>query len=112
MKWFAIMDGDMFLQDVVPNKNYIRTGRAIQTNLHSYNEFSPVFAHEEKWFDSATISGMLPLLYAVVHVWASAFLSVYIPAWCESLSFLSGLRFPWLSNIGPVVKLLQLLIPG
>ena len=55
---------------------------------------------------------MLPLLYAVVHVWASAFLSVYIPAWCESLSFLSGLRFPWLSNIGPVVKLLQLLIPG
>ena len=55
---------------------------------------------------------MLPLLYAVVHVWVSAFLSVYIPAWCESLSFLSGLRFPWLSNIGPVVKLLQLLIPG
>ena len=54
----------------------------------------------------------LPLLYAVVHVWASAFVSVYIPAWCESLSFLSGLRFPWLSNIGPVVKLLQLLIPG
>ena len=62
MKWFAIMDGDMFLQDVVPNKNYIRTGRAIQTNLHSYNEFSPVFSREEKWFDSATISGMIPLL--------------------------------------------------
>lgn len=55
---------------------------------------------------------MLPLLYAVVHVWAGAFLSVYIPVYCESLSFLSGLRFPWLSNIGPVVKLLQLLIPG
>ena len=55
MKWFAIMDGDMILQDVVPNKNYIRTGRAIQTNLHSYNEFSPVFSREEKWFDSATI---------------------------------------------------------
>lgn len=62
MKWFAIMDGDMFLQDFVPNKNYIRTGRAIQTNLHSYNEFSPVFSHDEKWFDSATISGMIPLL--------------------------------------------------
>ena len=43
MKWFAIMGGGMFLQYVAPNKNYIRTGRAIQTDLHSYNEFNPYF---------------------------------------------------------------------
>lgn len=45
---------------------------------------------------------MLPLLYAVVHVWASAFLSVYIPAWCESLSFLSGLRFRGCQTSAPL----------
>lgn len=54
---------------------------------------------------------MLPLLYAVVHVWASAFLSVYIPAWCESLSFFRP-ALPWLSNIGPVAEASALLIPG
>lgn len=62
MKKFAIMDGDMFLQCMEPNDNYVPAGRAIQTNLHSFNEYNPIFGHEEKWFDARTISGMLPFL--------------------------------------------------
>lgn len=62
MKQFAIMDGDMFLQRMEPNENYVAAGRAIQTNLHSFNEYSPVFGHDEKWFDARTISGMIQSL--------------------------------------------------
>lgn len=62
MKKFAVMDGDMFLQRMEPNENYAPAGRAIQTNLHSFNEYSPVFGHDEKWFDARTISGMIPSL--------------------------------------------------
>ena len=55
---------------------------------------------------------MIPLFYAVLHVFLGAFVSVYIPAFVESLSFLSDIRFPWLSNIGILNKLISWLIPG
>lgn len=55
---------------------------------------------------------MIPLLYAVLHVFMGAFISVYIPAYFEPLAFLSSVRFPWFSNVGGLVKLLYLFIPG
>lgn len=59
MKQFAIMDGDMFLQRLEPNERYAPAGRSIQTNLHGYSEYTPVFGHEPKWFDSRTVTGYL-----------------------------------------------------
>lgn len=61
-KWFAVVDGDMFLQRFEPNEHYKTTGRAIQTNLHDQSEFTPIFAYEEKWFDPITLSGYMPIL--------------------------------------------------
>ena len=62
-----------------------------------------------KWFIGIL---MIPLLYGVLHVFLGAFVSVCIPAWCESLSYLSAVRFPWFSNRGWLVRLLYLFIPG
>ena len=59
MKQFAIMDGDMFFQRLEPNEKYVPAGRAIQTDLHSYSEYTPVFGHEAKWFDNRTATSYL-----------------------------------------------------
>lgn len=59
MKVFAIMDGDMFFQRLDPNEKYAPSGRAIQTSLHSYSEYTPVFGHDPKWFDSRTVTSYL-----------------------------------------------------
>lgn len=59
MKQFAIMDGDMFFQRLDPNAKYVLVGRAIQTDLHSYSEYTPVFGHDPKWFDSRTATAYL-----------------------------------------------------
>lgn len=55
---------------------------------------------------------MIPLFYAVLHVFLGAFVSVYVPAFVESLSFWADIRFPWFSNRGSINSLIQLLIPG
>lgn len=62
MKKFAIMDGELFLQRVEPNENYIPVGRAIQTDLHQFNEYRTVFGKEEKWFDPRTLRGYIDIL--------------------------------------------------
>ncbi len=62
-----------------------------------------------KWFVPLL---MIPLFYAVLHVFLSAYVSVYIPAFCGQLSFLADIRFPWFSNIGGLVRILYLFIPG
>lgn len=62
-----------------------------------------------KWFG---VLLMIPLFYAVLHVFLSAFVSVYLPVYCEPLAFLESVRFPWFSNQGWLVRLLYLLIPG
>lgn len=54
MKQFAIMDGDMFFQRLEPNERYAKSVSGIQTDRHSYSEYTPIFGHEEKWFDSRT----------------------------------------------------------
>ena len=59
MKQFSIMDGDMFFQRLEPNEKYVLAGRAIQTDLHSYSEYTPVFGHDPKWFDSRTATAYL-----------------------------------------------------
>ena len=59
MKQFAIMDGDMFLQKLEPNERYAKTARGIQTDRHSYSEYTPVFGHEERWMDSRTATSYL-----------------------------------------------------
>lgn len=59
MKQFSIMDGDMFFQRLEPNEKYVLAGRAIQTDLRSYSEYTPVFGHDPKWFDSRTATAYL-----------------------------------------------------
>ena len=59
MKQFAIMDGDMFFQRLKPNERYAKSVSGIQTDLHTYSEYAPVFGHEEKWFDGRTVTSYL-----------------------------------------------------
>ena len=59
MKQFAIMDGDMFLQRLEPNERYAKSVRGIQTDLHTYSEYTPIFVHEENWMDGRTATGYL-----------------------------------------------------
>lgn len=59
MKEFAIMDGDMFFQRLEPNERYNRNVRAIQTDAHDMSKYTPIFGHEEKWFDARTAQGYL-----------------------------------------------------
>ena len=59
MKQFAIMDGDMFLQRLDPIERYAKSTRGIQTDLHTYSEYTPIFGHAEKWFDNRTVSAYL-----------------------------------------------------
>lgn len=59
MKQFAIMDGDMFLQRLEPNERYAKSVRGIQTDLHTYSEYTPIFGHEEEWMDGRTAIGYL-----------------------------------------------------
>ena len=62
-----------------------------------------------KWFVYVM---MIPLFYAVLHVFLAAFVSVYIPTFVEALSSWSEIRFTWLSNLGWLMKLLHLTVPG
>lgn len=55
---------------------------------------------------------MFLMFYAVIHVFLSAFVSLYIPTFVESCADWANIRFPWLGNIGILNKLLQALIPG
>ncbi len=55
---------------------------------------------------------MLPLLYAVLHVFLAAFVSVYIPTFVQSAGWLADIRFPWFSNQSWIVTFLHLFIPG
>lgn len=48
MKQFAIMDGDMLFQRLEPNERCARSVSGIQTDRHSYSEYTPIFGHEEK----------------------------------------------------------------
>lgn len=59
MKKFAIMDGNMFLQRLEPNERYAKSARGIQTDLHTYSEYTPIFGHEEHWMDSRTATSYL-----------------------------------------------------
>lgn len=55
---------------------------------------------------------MVPLFYAVLHVFLAAFVSVYIPTFAEPLESWSQIRFQWVSGISLVNHLIYLLIPG
>ena len=55
---------------------------------------------------------MIPLYYAVLHVFLSAFVCVYVPTFVESLSAWSQIRFPWFVDSSMLNRLLYLLIPG
>ena len=59
MKQFAIMDGDMFFQRLEPNERYAKHVSGIQTDRHSYSEYTPIFGYEEKWMDGRTVIGYL-----------------------------------------------------
>lgn len=59
MRRFAIMDGDMFLQRLEPNARYAKSASGIQTGLHTYSEYTPIFGHKEQWFDSRTATSYL-----------------------------------------------------
>lgn len=59
MKQFAIMDGDRFFQRLEPNERYSKSVSGIQTDRHSYSEYTPIFGHEEKWMDGRTVTGYL-----------------------------------------------------
>lgn len=59
MKQFAIMDGDMFFQRLEPNERYAKHVSGIQTDRHSYSEYTPIFGHEEKWMDGRTVISYL-----------------------------------------------------
>lgn len=63
----------------------------------------------KKWFVYIL---MIPLFYAVLHVFLGAFVSVYVPAFVESLASWADIRFPWFSNIGFLNKLFSMMIPG
>ena len=56
MKQFAIMDGDMFFQRLEPNERYAKSVSGIQTDLHTYSEYTPIFGHEEKWMDDIKLA--------------------------------------------------------
>ena len=62
MKLYAIIEGDMFLQRFDVNDTYNQNASAIQTNLHNHTEFTPIFAHDEKWFDCRTATGYMQSL--------------------------------------------------
>jgi len=62
-----------------------------------------------KWFVRLL---MVPILYAVLHVFLAAFISVYLPSYCEAFAWMADIRFPWFSNQGWLVQLLYLFIPG
>lgn len=59
MKQFAIMDGDMFFQRLDPNERYSKSVSGIQTDRHSYSEYTPIFGYDEKWFDNRTVTSYL-----------------------------------------------------
>ena len=59
VKQFAVMDGDRFLQRLEPNERYAKSARGIQTGLHTYSEYTPIFGHEEHWMDSRTATSYL-----------------------------------------------------
>lgn len=63
----------------------------------------------KKWFMYLL---MIPLFYAVLHVFLGAYVSVFIPAFVESLSSWADIRFPWFCNIGILNKLMSWMIPG
>lgn len=63
----------------------------------------------KKWFVYIL---MIPLFYAVLHVFLGAFVSVYVPAFVETLASWADIRFPWFSNIGFLNKLFSMMIPG
>lgn len=62
-----------------------------------------------KWF---VYPMMLLMFYAVVHVFLGAFVSLYIPTFAEGFEAWENIRFPWVSNINIIMKLLLSLIPG
>lgn len=59
LKKFAIMDGNMFLRRLEPNERYAKSARGIQTDLHTYSDYTPIFGREEHWMDSRTATGYL-----------------------------------------------------
>lgn len=62
-----------------------------------------------KWFVYVM---MIPLFYAVLHVFFGAFVSVYVPAFVETLASWGDIRFPWFSNFVWLHRLIGLFIPG
>ena len=63
MKEFAIMDGDRFFQRLEPNERYSKSVSGIQTDRHSYSEYTPIFGYDEKWFDNRTVTSYLAGLF-------------------------------------------------
>lgn len=55
---------------------------------------------------------MVPLFYAVLHVFLGAFISVYIPTYYEPLASWADIRFVWFSNLRVFTRLIQMLFPG
>lgn len=55
---------------------------------------------------------MVPLFYAVLHVFLGAFISVYIPTYYEPLASWADIRFVWFTNLRGFTQLIQMLFPG
>lgn len=55
---------------------------------------------------------MIPLFYAVLHVFLAAFVSVYVPTYVGALASWADIRFPWFANVGILARILQMVIPG
>lgn len=55
---------------------------------------------------------MIPLFYAVLHVFLSAFLTTYLPTFVPELASWGTRNVPWLSNIDLLARMLKMLLPG
>ncbi len=55
---------------------------------------------------------MIPQFWAVLHVFLGAYVSVFLPAYVSELASLADVRFTWLSNVVPLMRIIRMLIPG
>ena len=63
----------------------------------------------EKWLVCVL---MLLQVYALLHVFLAAFVTVYLPSFDPGCSALAGITIPWVWNQGIVQRALHMLIPG
>lgn len=53
----------LYLQGIEANENYSIGGRVIQSNLHTFNEFNPVWGKEPKAIEPITAANYIKVIF-------------------------------------------------